>query len=68
MKPASSYPDFGDGLLDSLAVVYLPEADGVELALVQVRHRAVARLLPQRLGRFQSVLKVTPENHVFIDE
>ena len=61
MPPASSHPDFGDGLLDPFVVVDLPEADGVELSLVQVSHRAVARLLPQRLGRFQSVLIVTPE-------
>jgi len=59
-----SHPDFGDGLLDALAVVNLPQADGVELALVEVGHGPVPRLLPQGLGRLQSVLKVTPGNHV----
>lgn len=55
----SSHPDFGDGLLQAF-VVDLPEGDGVELAFVQVRHGAVTRLLPQRLGRLQGVLEIIP--------
>lgn len=54
-----SYPDFGDGRLNAF-VVDLPEGDGVKLALVQVCHSAVPRLLTQRLGRLQGVLEIIP--------
>ena len=54
-----SYPDFSDGLLHGF-VVDLPEGDGVKLALVQVGHGPVSRLLTQTLGRFQGVLKIVP--------
>ena len=55
-----SYPDFGDGVVQATAVWNLPECDGVELSLVEVGHGSVTRLLTQRLGRLQSVLKVIP--------
>ena len=55
-----SYPDFGDGVVQAFAVLNVPECDGVELSLVEVGHGSVARLLAQRLGRLQSVLKGIP--------
>lgn len=54
-----SHPDFGDGLLHRF-VVDLPEGDGVKLALVQVGHGAIPRLLTQTLGRLESVLEIIP--------
>lgn len=60
-----SYPDFADGVLQ-LAVVYLPEADGVELSLVQVRHGTVTCLLTQRLGSIHGVLKIIPNRKISI--
>lgn len=56
-----SYPDFGDGMLLHAFVVSLPEGDRVKLALVEVRHRPVACLLTQRLGRLKSVLEIIPK-------
>lgn len=48
-------------MVDALRAACLLQGDRVELALVQVRHRAVPWLLPQRLGCFQGVLEVVPE-------
>lgn len=48
----SSYPDFTDGAVQHFAIVGFPEGDGIELALVEVRHSAIARLLSERLGGF----------------
>lgn len=62
-----SHPDFADGVLQ-LAVVYLPEADGVELSLVQVRHGTVTCLLTQRLGSIQGVLKIIPNQEINISD
>lgn len=47
-------------MMDSFAAAHFFQRDRVELAFVQVRHRAVPRLLPERLGGFQGVFKVIP--------
>lgn len=54
------YPDFGDGLLNALAVD-LPEGDGVKLSLVEVRHCPVTSFLTQGLGCLERVLKIAPK-------
>lgn len=57
---AATYSHFADGVMDSFAAAHFFQCDGVELAFVQVSHRAVPRLLSQRLGGLQGVLKVVP--------
>lgn len=50
-------PDFTDGLAETFVGAQLVEGDGVELALVQVGHGALALLLPQGAGGIQRVLE-----------
>lgn len=50
-------PDFADGVSEALVGTELVEGDGVELALVQVGHRALALLLTQGAGGVQRVLE-----------
>lgn len=52
-----AHPDFADGVTEAFVGAELVERDGVELAFVQVGHRALALLLSQRPGGIQRVLE-----------